>query len=68
MDQVAFSFGFGKPAGSNDAAAGAVRFKSAGHRIGLGQAKHGLQHFDDVFDGVIVVIKNNDVIKPFMFR
>ena len=63
MDQVAFSFGFGKAAGSNNAAAGAVRFKGAGHRIGLGQPKHGLQHFDDVFDRVIFVVENNDVIE-----
>lgn len=68
MDLVAFLFRFSKRAGSNDAAAGAVCFQGARQCIGCGQPKHCLQHFDDVIDGVIFVIKDNDMIEPFSSR
>ena len=63
MDRVALHFGFLECAGSHDTASGAVRFQRAGQRVAGRQSYNGLKHFDDVFDRMIVVVEDNDVIE-----
>jgi hypothetical protein len=61
--RVALHFGFLERACSHDTASGAVRFQRACQRVASRQSYNGLKHFDDVFDRVIFVVENNDVIK-----
>ena len=63
MDQVAFSFGFGKAAGSNNAAAGAVRLHGVSEGRRISHSEDRLQHFDHVIESVFIVIENDDVIE-----
>ena len=65
MDPVAFVFGFLKRTGAHDAAPAAVRFKRTRQGLGRREAHGSLQHLDDVFKRVIVIIENDEMIESF---
>src|SRR5437660_12488430 len=63
MDLIALLFGFFKARGEDDAAARGVRF----HRVRkcgcVWEAENGLEHLDDVFKRVLVVIQDDHVVE-----
>ena len=67
VNPVALVFRLFETAGSNDAAAGTIRFQRA-RQGGLNiQADGGYQHFDHVVDGVVFVVEDDDVVELFEF-
>ena len=66
VNPIAFGFGFFECAGRNDAAAGAVRFQRAGHRLSCRHTYDGLQHLHDVVDRMILIVENDDMVEPFV--
>ena len=63
MDPIAFVFGFFQRRGEDNAAAGGVGFHGVGERGGVGQTEDGLEHLDHIFERVVIVIQNDDVIQ-----
>jgi hypothetical protein len=63
---VAFVFRFLECAGINDAAACPVGFQCPGEGRFCRQAENGLKHLDHVIEGMLVVVKDNDVVEPFL--
>ena len=56
-------FGFFQGRGEDNAAAGGVGFHGVGERGGVGQTEDGLEHLDHIFERVVIVIQNDDVIQ-----
>src|SRR5262245_7270970 len=62
MDLIAFLLGFLESRREYDAASCSVGLHGALERSGVRQVENGLQHFNDVIEGVFLVVQDDDVI------